>query len=92
MNIGDIGVLCLILDSIDSAFSNYNIKNIFKIFKFLRVLISFLSEFNSKSNILTEFLMKKADGKTPISLLKVFNATTLDVIASVIMHFFYNIF
>jgi len=48
-----------------------------------QALISFLNEFNSKSNILTEFLMKKADGKTPVKLLKVFNATTLDVIASV---------
>ena len=54
-----------------------------KMYNFFRVLTTFLNEFNNKSNVLTEFLMKKADGKTPVKLLKVFNATTLDVIASV---------
>jgi len=48
-----------------------------------QALISFLTEFNSKSNVLVEYLMSKADGKTPVNLLKSFNATTLDVIASV---------
>ena len=44
-----------------------------------------MNEFNEKGNTLIEYLKKKADGKTEITLLKEFNHVTLDIIASVIV-------
>ncbi len=40
-------------------------------------------EMNSKADILVEFLRKRADGKTEITLLNEFNHTALDIISSV---------
>lgn len=42
-----------------------------------------MNEFNSKADILVEFLKKKADGKTEIKLIDILNHTALDIIASV---------
>ena len=46
-------------------------------------LKTYMQEFNSKGDILMEYLRKSADGKTVVSLLEEFNRTSLDVIASV---------
>jgi hypothetical protein len=55
----------------------------------LRVLMTFMKEFNSKTDILIDFLRKKADGKTEIRLTDEINHTTLDIIASVsLLHYF----
>jgi hypothetical protein len=45
--------------------------------------MTFMSEFNAKGDILVEFLKKKADDRTEITLIDVFNRTALDIIASV---------
>ena len=45
--------------------------------------MTFMTEFNSKADILVEYLKTKADGKTEIVLIDHFNDTTLDIIASV---------
>ena len=45
--------------------------------------MTFMREFNSKADILVDFLKTKADGKTEITLLDEFNHTALDIIASV---------
>jgi hypothetical protein len=45
--------------------------------------MTFMSEFNAKGDILVEFLKKKADDKTEITLIDFFNRTALDIIASV---------
>ena len=52
--------------------------------------MTFMSEFNSKADILVDFLKTKADGKTEITLLEQFNQTALDIIASVgFFNYFY---
>ena len=48
-----------------------------------QVLISFMDEFNLKSNLLLEKLRLLADGKKEIKLLNEFHHVTLDVIATV---------
>ena len=48
-----------------------------------RVLMTFMTEFNSKADILVDYLKTKADGKTELILLDEFNHTALDIIASV---------
>lgn len=48
-----------------------------------QILMKFMTEFNSKADILVNFLKSKADGKTEITLLDEFNHTALDIIASV---------
>ena len=45
--------------------------------------MKFMKEFNEKADILVEFLKKKADGKTEVTLLDELNHTALDIIASV---------
>jgi hypothetical protein len=45
--------------------------------------MTFMSEFNAKGDILVEFLKKKADDKTEITLIDFFNRKALDIIASV---------
>ena len=50
--------------------------------------MTFMKEFNSKTDILIDFLRKKADGKTEIKLTDEINHTTLDIIASVISLYF----
>ena len=45
--------------------------------------MTFLTQFNSKADILTEKLRTKADSKTVITLLDEFNRVALDAIAQV---------
>jgi len=45
--------------------------------------MTFVNQFNSKADILTEKLRTQADGKTVISLLDEFNRVALDAIAQV---------
>ena len=49
----------------------------------IRSLVEFLSEFNTKGDILMEHLRLKADGKQIVTLLKEFNHAALDSIACV---------
>ena len=48
-----------------------------------QVLISFMDEYNSKSDLLLEKLRISADGRKEITLLNEFHHVTLDVIATV---------
>ena len=50
--------------------------------------MKFMTEFDSKADILVNFLKSKADGKTEITLLDEFNHTALDIIASVKLYFY----
>ncbi len=45
--------------------------------------MTFVNQFNTKADILTEKLRTKADGKTIINLLDEFNRVALDAIAQV---------
>jgi hypothetical protein len=45
--------------------------------------MTFMTEFNSKADILVEYLKTKADGKTELVLIDHLNHTALDIIASV---------
>ena len=49
--------------------------------------MTFMKEFNSKTDRLIDFLRKKADGKTEIKLIDEINNMTLDIIASVSLYF-----
>ena len=56
-------------------------------------LMTFMTEFNSKADILVDFLKTKADGKTELVLIDHLNHTALDIIASVFCLFlFFKIF
>lgn len=54
-----------------------------QIFDSISVLMTFVKQFNSLTDILMEKLRTKADGKTVVSLLNEMNRATLDAIASV---------
>ena len=53
--------------------------------------MTFMKEFNEKADILIEYLKKKANGKTEITLLDKFNHTALDIIASVRKFYYFKI-
>ena len=88
---GSTGVLCLILVFIESKrkrFFHFKLNNSIKnIYIYSSVLMTFVNQFNEKTDMLVQKLRGIADGKTIIKLFHELNLVTLDAIAQVNIKF-----